>query len=166
MMFSTYETNSGLIAVSATGLSGPLLYISTPSTAKGNVFKAKVSVAASTGAVTAASLQTGFFSLNLVTGTKAGGAAVTPSVTSPDAVASALTLSAGTTAITGLTQSTEKWGQDLAWAVGAFAADDDPNTQTEVYLAPSSQYAWYVNLGSGNGAGVNMFARVIMWHAE
>lgn len=166
VMYRGYETDSGLIAVSATGLSGPLLYIAPPSTADGNMFKVKVSIAASTGVVTAASLQSAFFSLNKVTGTKAGGAAVTPSPIGPNNLAANLVTSSGTTAITGLTQAAEMWGQDLAYSVGSFAGDDDPNTGAEVWLAPSGQYAWYVNLGSGNGFGANTFARVIMWHAE
>jgi hypothetical protein len=165
-MYRAYETNSGLIAVAAVGLSGPLLYLAPPATADGNMYKVKCSVAANTGVVTAASLQSAFFSLNKTTGTKAGGAAVTPSPIGPNNLAANIVASSGTTAITGLTQSTEVWGQDEAYSIGSFAGDDDPNTGTEVFLAPSGTYAWYVNLGAGNGFGTNMFVRIIMWHAE
>ena len=165
-MYRCYETNSGIIAASATGLSGPLLYFSTPATADGNLFKAKVSVVAAAGAPTPPSNQSGFFSLNKVTGTKAGGAAVTPSPIGPNNLASNITVSSGSTAITGLTQSTELWGQDVGFAVGSFAGDDDPNTGEEVFLGPSGQFAFYLNLGAGAGAGTNMNVRVITWHAE
>lgn len=166
-MYRAYETNSGIITLSATGVSGPLLYIAPPSTADGNMYKAKCSVVATGTAASVPSNQSGFFSLNKVTGTKAGGAAVTPSPIGPQALASNLVCSSGTTAITGLTQSTEEWGQDVPYSIGSFAGDDDPNTGSEVWLAPSGQYAWYVNLPAfTGGAGSNIAVRVIMWHAE
>lgn len=165
-MYRAYETNSGIIAISATGLSGPLLYISTPSTADGNAFKLKVSAVAGASAPTPPSNSSVFFSLNKVTGTKAGGAAVTPSPVGPNNLASNLTLSSGSTAITGLTQSTELWGQDVPYSIGSFAGDDDPNTGEEVFLGPSGQFAFFVNVPAGPGAGTNMNVRIIMWHAE
>jgi hypothetical protein len=165
-MFRAYETNSGLIAISATGLSGPLLYLAPPSTADGNLFKAKVSVEAGAGVPALASNSSLFFSLNKVTGTKAGGAAVTPSPIGASSLAANIVASSGTTAITGLTQSTELWGQPIPFTPGQFAGDDDPNTGAEVYLAASGQYAFYVTVPAGPGAGSNLFARVIMWHAE
>lgn len=166
-MYRGYETNSGIIAVSATGLSAPLLYISTPATADGNMFKAKCSVVAPSSAPSPPSNQSAFFSLNKVTGTKAGGAAVTPSVIGPQGLASNFTLSSGTTTITGLTQSTELWGQDEPFTIGSAFGDDDPNTGEEVWLGPSGQFAWFINIPAwSGGAGTNMAARVIMWHAE
>lgn len=166
-MYRAYETNSGIIAVSATGLSGPLLYVSLPATADGNMYKVKCSVVSPGAQPSPPSNQSAFFSMNKVTGTKAGGAAVTPSPIGPQALASNLTLSSGTTAITGLTQSTEVWGQDEPFSIGSFAGDDDPNTGTEVWLAPSGQYAFFVNIPVWTGgAGTNMAARVIMWHGE
>lgn len=165
-MYRAYYTDFGLVAIAATGLSNPLGYISTPATADGNLFKVKCAIVASTGAVVAATSQSGLFTVNKVTGTKAGGAAVTPSPIGPNNLASNLTTSSGSTAITGLTQSTELWGQDLAYSVGQFAGDDDPNTGEEIFLGPSGQFAFYLNLGAGNGFGTNMFARVLAWHAE
>jgi hypothetical protein len=165
-MYRAYETDSGLIAVSATGLVGPLLYLAPPSTADGNLFKMRVSCEAGASVPVAVSNSSLFFSLNKVTGTKAGGAAVTPSPVGASSLAANIVASSGSTAITGLTQSTELWGGTIPFSVGSSVADDDPNTGAEVYLAASGQYAFYVTVPAGPGAGSNMFVRVISWHAE
>jgi hypothetical protein len=142
-----YEINGGLVPISAaTAL--PLLYISTPSTADTNVLRIKVSVEAvsspappSNGSV--------YFSLNLVTGTKAGGAAATPTKLSASGLASNVTYSAGSTAITGLTPTTEYWGAAVPFTSGAAWEDAYENTGLEIYLPVSSQFAMYVISPSG-----------------
>jgi len=165
-MFRTFETDSGLIAITATGLSAPLLYIAPAAAASANGFKFKVSCEAGTGTPTVPTSSSLFFSLNTVTGTKAGGAALTPTPTGPDTTAAQTVFSTGTTAITGLTQAAERWGQPIPFSPGSFAGDDDPNTGEEAWFAPSGQYAFYVTVPAGPGAGSNLYARVITWHAE
>lgn len=165
-MFRTYETNSGLVAIAATGLSAPLLYLAPPASADGNLFKVKVSCEAGAGVPTVPSNSSLAFTFNKTTGTKAGGAAVTPSPTGPSSLAANIVASSGTTAITGLTQSTELWEGTCPFSPGSFAGDDDPNTGEEVYLAASGTYAFYVTVPAGPGFGANLFARVVIWHAE
>lgn len=165
-MFRTYETDSGLIAVTATGLTAPLLYFTTPATADGTIVKIKCSVEAGSVAPVVPSNSDAFFSLNVVTGTKAGGAAVTPSPTGPVTLASNITTSSGSTAITGLTQSTERWGGSCSLVPGSSTSDDDPNTGIEpVYMAVSSQWAFFANIPAGPGAPT-VSLRVITWHVE
>lgn len=164
-MFRTYITDSGLIAITATGLTAPLLYISTPATATANIAKVKCSVEAGAGAPVVPQNGNVPWFLNLVTGTKAGGAAVTPNPVGPDKLASNLTLSSGSTAITGLTQSTELWQGGGGNVPGSGPVDDDPNTGIEVWLAASSQYAFYAVPPAGPGAPT-VSLRVVMWHAE
>lgn len=165
-MFRAFETNSGLIAISATGLSAPLLYIAPAAAASANLFKVKVSCEAGAGTPTVPTSSSLAFTLNKVTGTKAGGAAVTPSPIGPDTTAAQTVVSSGTTTITGLTQSTEEFFAPIPFSPGSFSGDDDPNTGEEVWLAPSGQYAFYVTVPAGPGFGSNLFARVVMWHAE
>jgi|SRR5580693_4528817 hypothetical protein len=165
-MFRVFESDSGLIAISATGLSAPLLYIAPAATAPGNLFKVKVSCEAGAGTPTVPTSSSLAFTLNKTTGTKAGGAAVTPSPTGPDTTAAQTVVSSGTTAITGLTSAAELWEGTIPFSPGSFAGDDDPNTGEEVWLAPSGTYAFYVTVPAGPGFGSNLFARVVMWHAE
>jgi hypothetical protein len=165
-MYRAYETNSGLIQITATGLSAPLLYLAPPATADGNLFKVKVSCEAGASTPTVPTSSSLAFTLNTVTGAKAGGAAVTPSIVGPSSLAANLVASSGTTAITGLTQTTERWFGSIPFSPGSFSGDDDPNTGEEVYLAASGQYAFFVTVPAGPGFGSNLFARVVMWHAE
>lgn len=142
-----YEVNGGLVPISAaTAL--PLLFISTPSTADTNILRIKVSVEAvsspappSNGSV--------YFSLNKVTGTKGGGTAATPTPTTPITLASNVTYSAGSVAITGLTPTTEYWGAAVPFTSGAAWEDSYENTGLEIYLPVSSQFAMYVISPSG-----------------
>lgn len=166
MMYRSYVVDSGLIAVSATGLSGPLLYLAPPSTADCNIIAVKASVEVGSSAPTAVSNSDLYFSLNTVTGTKAGGAAVTPAKLSPSGLAANTVCSSGSTAITGLTQSTELWGGAVPFTAGAFTNEAWENTGREVNLAASSISAFYVNVPSGPGAGSGFSVRVIAWLAE
>lgn len=165
-MYRAYETNSGLVAISATGLSAPLLYFTPGAAADGNLFKIKVSCEAGASTPTVPTSSSLAFTLNKTTGTKAGGAAVTPSPIGASSLASNITASSGSTAITGLTQSTELWEGTIPFSPGSFSGDDDPNTGEEVYLAASGTYAFYVTVPAGPGFGSNLFARVVTWHAE
>jgi hypothetical protein len=165
-MFRDYITDSGLVAISATGLSAPLLYFAPPATADGNVFKIKVSCEAGAGTPTVPTSSSLAFTLNTVTGAKAGGAAVTPNPVGPVTLASNIVASSGTTVITGLTQTTERWAGTIPFSPGSFAGDDDPNTGEEVYLVASGQLAFFVTVPAGPGFGSNLFARVVTWHSE
>jgi hypothetical protein len=165
-MFRTYESDSGQVAIAATGLSAPLLYLTPGAAADGNLFKVKVSCEAGAATPTVPTSSSLSFTLNTVTGTKAGGAAVTPTPIGPATLASNITFSSGSTAITGLTQTTERWQATIPFSPGSFAGDDDPNTGEEVYLTASGLYAFFVTVPAGPGFGSNLFVRVVTWHAE
>lgn len=165
MMYRAYLADSGLVAVSGTGLT-PLLYLAPTSTNDCNVIAVKCSVEVSGSAPTAVSNSDLYFSLNTVTGTKAGGASVTPAKLSPSGLAANTVASSGSTALTGLTQSTQLWGGAVPFTAGAFTNEAWENTGREVYLAASSQTAFYVNVPSGPGAGANWLVRVLAWLAE
>lgn len=160
-----YEVNSGLIPISATGAT-PGLYIAPPSTSDLYVLKYKVSIEAASGTPAPPSNSSVFFSLNKVTGTKAGGAAVTPQPTGAATLAANTVFSSGSTAITGLTQSSEVWGQPVPFSAGSFATEDLENTGLENYIPASGTYALYFNPASGPGAGSNLNARIILWFSE
>lgn len=165
-MARTYLANSGLVAIAATGLT-PVLFVSIPSTADGNVFKVVPSIEAGASVPTLPSNSNVYFSLNKVTGTKAGGAAVTPSQIAGNVLASNLVWSSGSTALTGLAQSTEVWGRTIPFAIGAFRESDEENTNAlEIPLLPSGQYAFYMSVPVGPGAGSNCFARLLEYHSE
>lgn len=166
MMYRPYMVDSGQISISATGLSGPLLYFAPPSTADMNIISIRVSLEAGGTAPTAVSNSDVYFSLNTTTGTKAGGAAVIPAKLSPSSLAAATVCSSGSTAITGLTQSTELWGGPVPFAGGAFLTDSWENTGREINLAASSTTSFYLNVPAGPGAGANWQARVMVWFAE
>ena len=105
--------------------------------------------------------------LNIVTGTVGGGASVTPQQLHGNVLASNLTVKSGSTALTGLTQSTEKFSWTIPFAIGAFRESDEENTNAlELPLLPSTLYALYMNVPSGPGAGSNCFLRLVMGHAE
>lgn len=165
-MSRTYISNSGLVAISATGLTAAL-YVSVPATADGNIFKIVPSIEASSSVPTVPSNSDVYFSLNKVTGTVGGGAAVTPNQVAGNVLASNLTWKSGSTALTGLTQSTEVWGRAIPFAIGAFRESDEENTNAlEIALLPSTNYAFYMSVPSGPGAGSNCFARIIAYNAE
>lgn len=165
-MQRTYVTDSGLVAIAATGLT-PALYISVPATADANIFKLVPSIEASSSVPTLPSNGDIQVTVNKVTGTVGGGAAVTPQQFSGNALASNLTIKSGSTALTGLTQSTELDTYTIPFAIGAFREADEENTNAlEIPLLPSTLYAVYMNVPSGPGAGSNCFLRVKVGHAE
>lgn len=163
-MYRAYSADSGLVALAATGLT-PLLYIAPTSTNDANITAVTVSCEVSSSAPTAVSNSDLFFSLNVVTGTKGGGAAVTPSKLGTSLAANTV-FSSGSTALTGLTQSTELWGHPIPFAAGAFEDGAWENTGREINLAASSTNCFYVNVPSGPGYGANWYVRVVCWFAE
>lgn len=164
-MFRSYMADSGQVAISSTG-DTPLLYIAPTSTNDLHLVALKVAVETGGSAPTAVSNGEWFFSLNTVTGTKAGGASVTPAVLGSSSLAANTVFSSGSTALTGLTKSTEKWGGAVPFTAGAFAVEAWENTGREIDLAASSISSFYVNVPSGPGAGANWYARVIAWFTE
>lgn len=165
-MQRTYYTDSGLVAIAATGLT-PALYISVPSTADANVFKLVPSIEAGSSVPVMPSNNDVQVTFNIVTGTVGGGAAVTPQQMNGNVLASNLTVKSGSTALTGLTQGTEKHSWTIPFAVGAFRESDEENTNAlEIPMLPSTLYAVYMNVPSGPGAGSNLFLRIILDHAE
>ena len=163
-MSRTYMADSGLVALGATGLT-PLLYIAPTSTNDLNIIDIKISCEVSGSAPTAVSNSDLFFSLNVVTGTKGGGASVTPSKLNT-ALAANTVCSSGSTALTGLTQSTELWPGAIPFTAGAVWQDSMENTGREINLAASSLNCVYVNVPSGPGYGSGWYARAVVWFAE
>lgn len=165
-MSRTYMENSGLVAIAATGLT-PVFYVSVPSTADGNIFKVVPSVEVDASTPTIPSNSDIYFSLNKVTGTVGGGAAVTPNQIAGNVLASNLTWKSGSTALTGLTQGAEVWARTIPYAAGAFREADEENTNAlEIPLLPSTNYAFYMRVPVGPGAGSNCFARLIAYNSE
>lgn len=158
----TYMADSGLVSIAATSAT-PALYFSTSSTVTLVVAKIKVSVegVSSPAPPTNGSV---FFALSVVTGTVAGGAAVTPAQLSGPTLAAQSTWKSGSTALTGLTQSTEVWPFTVPFTAGASWADDHENTGLEVPIPVSGLYAVYFTAASGAGTGCS--ARVVAWFSE
>ncbi len=165
-MYRPYYVDSGLISVSGTGVLAPLLYFAPTATNDCNIIALVCSVEVDASNPTAVSNSDLFFSLNTVTGTKAGGAAVTPNITGPSGLAANTVVSSGTTPITGLTQSTERWGHPVPFTAGAFTDQAWENTGREINLAASSISAFFVRVPAGPGAGSGFFVRVEAWIAE
>jgi hypothetical protein len=158
----TYMADSGLVSIAGTSAT-PALYLSTTSTQTLTIAKIKVSVE---GVSSPAPPSNGsvFFSLNLVTGTVGGGAGVTPAQITGPALAAQTTWKSGSTALTGLTQSTEVWPATVPFTAGASWADDHENTGLEFPVPVSGLYAVYFTAASGAGSGCS--ARVAIWFAE
>lgn len=162
-----YMADSGLISIAATGAT-PALYFSTPATADLTLLRMKPSIEVSSTATPAPPSNSNlFFSLNKVTGTVAGGAAITPSQVQGNALAANSTWKSGSTALTGLTQGTEYWPSTIPFTAGASFQEDDENTNSmEIPIAVSSTYAFYFSVPSGPGVGTGMFARICAWFLE
>lgn len=161
-MYRAYESDSGVVSISAT-TAVPALYFAAAAAADCNIVKIKVAIEAvsspsppSNGSV--------LFQLSKVTGTVAGGGAVTPTPIGQTTLAAQTTVKSGSTALTGLTQGIEYWAHPLPFTAGAAWADDHENTGLEVNIAASGLYCFYFTAASGAGTGMN--ARIIVWHAE
>jgi hypothetical protein len=158
----TYMADSGLVSIAATSAT-PAFYFTTPATSTLSLAKMKVDIE---GVSSPAPPSNGsvFFALSLVTGTKAGGAAITPAQLSGPTLAAQSTWSSGSTALTGLTQSTEIWPATVPFTAGASWSDDFENTGLEPAIPISVQYAVYFTAASGAGSGCS--ARVMLWFSE
>lgn len=167
-MARTYMADSGLIAISATGAT-PAFYIAPPATADLNIFKVIPSIEAGASVPTVPSNSSIQCTLNKVTGTKAGGAAVTPAgpFQNLSGLAANTVWSSGSTALTGLTQSTEYWSRTIPFAAGSFRESDEENTNAlEINLAASTTTAFYFTVPAGPGAGSNLFMRFVVYFSE
>ena len=161
-MARAYEIDSGLVSIGGTSLT-PILYLAPTATNDVNIVRIKVSVEAvsspappSNGSV--------FFSLNKTTGTKAGGAAVTPTPIGQSSLAANTVWSSGSTALTSLTQSTEYWAGVVPFTSGAWSEDTFENTGLEVNVPASGTFSFFFISPSGAGSGCS--ARVIAWATE
>jgi hypothetical protein len=161
-MFREYMIDSGLISISGTS-AVPALYIAPTSTNDTNIVRIKCSVEAvsspappSNGSV--------FFSLNKVTGTVGGGAAITPTQLSGATLAANTVYKSGSTALTGLTQTTEYWPGPVPFTAGAWVEDAFENTGGEVNIPASGLFCVYFVAASGAGSGLS--ARVALWAVE
>ncbi len=168
MISRTYFVDSSPVATSPVAISAttpvPMLYIAPTATNDLNICRIRVSVE---GISTPTPPNNGsvLFSLNLVTGTKAGGGAVTPSKTGPSGLAANTVFSsAQSAAITGLTQSTCLWSHPVPFAAGASWEDSLENTGFERYIPASGIYAIYFQAASGAGSGCG--AKVTLDFAE
>ena len=161
-IFRAYSADSGLVSIGSTSAT-PMFYIAPSATGDCNLVKFKVSVE---GVSSPAPPSNGsvFFSLNKVTGSKGGGSAVTPSPTGQSTLAATTVFSSGSTALTGLTQSTEYWGGPVPFTAGAAWSDDFENTGLEINIPASGTYCVYFIAASGAGSGCS--ARCILWFAE
>lgn len=167
-MSRTYMADSGLIAIAATGLT-PAFYLAPPATADLNIFKVIPSIEVGASLPTVPSNSNLFCTLNKVTGVKAGGAAVTPygPLQNSGGLAAQTVWSSGSTALTGLTQSTELWPRTIPMAVGSFRESDEENTNAlEINIPASGTYCFYFNVPAGPGAGSNLFARFVVYFSE
>ena len=158
----TYMADSGLVSIGGTSAT-PALYLSTTSTQTLTIAKIKVSVE---GVSSPAPPSNGsvFFALSVVTGSVGGGATVTPTQVAGPALAAQTTWKSGSTALTGLTQTTEVWPFTVPFTAGASWADDHENTGLEFPVPISGLYAVYFTAASGAGSGCS--ARVVAWFAE
>lgn len=164
----SYMVDSGLIAISATGAT-PGLYIAPTANNDLNVVRMKASIEAGSSTPSPPSNSSVLFSLCKVTGTKAGGAAVTPSplnIGVSGALAAQTVFSSGSTALTGLTQSTEFWPMPIAFSPGSFDVEDLENTGLETNIPASGTWCVYFNPAAGPGAGSNCYARIALWFTE
>lgn len=159
----TYMVDSGLVSIGSTSAT-PVLYLATSATQTLTIAKVKVSVE---GVSSPAPPSNGsvLFQLSLVTGTQGGGGAATPTQLSGPALAAQTTWeSATSSALTGLTQSTEIWPFTVPFTAGASWADDHENTGLEFAVPISGKYAIYFTAASGAGSGCS--ARAVVWFAE
>lgn len=154
-----YQVDSLGVSIGGTSAT-PILYIAPTSTNDVNIVKAKFCIeAASTP--TPPSNGSVLFQIAKVTGTKAGGGAVTPSQLSGVVLAANTVFSsANSAAITGLTQSTVYWTGVVPFAAGASWSDEEENTGLELNIPASGIYAVYFTAASGAGSGMN--ARVVL----
>jgi hypothetical protein len=165
-IFRPYFVDTGAIAVPTAGSATPILYIAPTATNDLDIARIRISCESASGGSAAPPTNGSLlFSLNKVTGTKAGGAAATPNPTGPSALAANTVFSSGSTAITGLTLSTEYWCLPIAFATGAFAEDAFENGGFERNIPASGTYAIFV-LPQAASAGTSCTVRCTLDFSE
>ena len=158
-----YFVDSTGVSIGGTSAT-PMLYIAPISTADLNILRIRVAIE---GASTPTPPSNGsvLFQLAKVTGTKAGGGAVTPAPTGQSTqAANTVFSSAQSAAITGLTQSTVYWSHPIPYAAGASWEEYLDSPDLERNIPASGLYAVYFTAASGAGSGCN--ARVTLDFAE
>lgn len=162
-IFRGYTVDS--LGVSISGTSAiPVLYIAAASAADLNITRLKVQCEAASSPAPPSNGSI-LWTLNLVTGSVAGGGSVVAEPTGQSSLAAQTTFtSANSAAITGLTKSTEFWHGVIPFTAGAWAEDTFENTGFEVNIPHSGIYAMYMTAASGAGSGCN--GRVGLWFAE
>lgn len=161
-MYRAYEVDSKGVSV-ATGVT-PLLYFATGSTVDCNVFRFRgvIEAVSSPAPPTNGSC---VFTINVVTGTVAGGGSVTPAQRAGNVLAANTTFtSANAAAITGLTPGVQVAYMEVPFAAGAWEQDAWENTGFEIGIAPSSKYCVYASAPSGAGSGCSF--RTVLGFAE
>jgi hypothetical protein len=161
----TYAVDSTLIATTGTSAYAAL-YIAPTSTNDLVICRIKVQVEATSSQSASPSTNNSIlFQLSTVTGSKAGGGAVTPKqISGTTLAANTVFSSAASAAITGLTQTTEYWQNTIALSAGSWAEDAYENTGLEIPLAASSLSCFYFTTASG--AGSNLSARITVTFVE
>lgn len=161
-MYRAYEVDSKGVAV-ATGVT-PILYFATGANNDANIFRFRgvIEAISSPAPPTNGSV---IFTVNVVTGTVAGGGAVTPIQRAGNILAAQTVFtSANAAAITGLTQGNQVAFLEVPFAAGAWEQDSWENTGFEIGIAPSSKYCVYASAPSGAGSGCDF--RTVLGFAE
>jgi hypothetical protein len=146
----TYFVDSKEVAIGVT-TAVPALYGATVSTADCSIVGIRVSCEA-TSSPTPPSNGSILAALNIVTGTVGGGASVTANNNGPSTLAANTTFKSGSTALTGLTQSTELWSHPIAFAAGASWGEWFPEG-FERNIPVSTFFGVYFTAASGDGSG-------------
>lgn len=149
----SYYADSGPVSISGTSAT-PAMWISTQTvtTADLNIVGIKGSVSSAGGAPPANTSI--LMQLAVVSGTKAGGATVTPRATGQSALAAQSVWSSGSTPLTGLTEGNVIWAADLSYAAGSIWGEWLPQG-FERNIPANSQYAFYFTAGvAGSGCSI------------
>lgn len=160
----TYTADSGLIAIGVT-TAVPAFYIAPTATNDIVICRIKVQVEATSNQSASPSTNNSIlFQLSTVTGAVGGGASITPKQVSGTTLAANTVFKSGSTALTGLTQTTEFWQNAIALSAGAWAEDAYENTGLEIPLPASSLSCFYFTAASGFGS--NLSARITVTGVE
>lgn len=152
-----YTADSGLVTLASTTQT-PLLYWTCSATQTLDILAVRIGIY-SGGGVSYPSNGTVEVNIARPTGTKAGGAAVTPNPHNSGDIAAQTTWSSGSTAITGLTYATPVWGQILPFTAGANWAEW-VTPGAEWRCAASGQMAIYA-LCSSAGTATQFYCEAV-----
>ena len=165
-MFRGYEVDSKGIAIAAAAT--PLLYFATTATNDCHVVRFRAIIEGVSSSSAPPTNASAIFTVNVVTGTVAGGGAVTPQQrsgfnTSGGLAANTTFTSANAAAITGLTQGAQLAIMEPPYATGAWEEDAWENTGLEIDIPQSGKYCIY---GIASQAGVACNWRVVLKFTE